>query len=93
MKQSFVRDNAWLCPVATIVLAGLILLVFGITWWDALLVVAMLACPLSWLWIFVFGRIPGEASVSCNSADKSAAQEPDKHLMTSEAERSQRSAE
>jgi hypothetical protein len=59
MKRILMRDNAWLC-ITFLVLACGILLAFGLTSWDALLVVAMLACPLNWLWVFVFGRFPGE---------------------------------
>lgn len=64
MMKDFLREHAWLCPVTTILLAGLILLAFGVTWWDIILIVAMLACPLNWLWIFVFGRFPGEAEAT-----------------------------
>ena len=62
--RRILRENAWLCPVGSIVLVGLILLVFGVTWWDVLLALAMLACPLSWLWIYVFGRFPGESGTA-----------------------------
>lgn len=54
------RDKAWLCPIASLVFAGGILLAFGFTWWDAPIIAAMLACPLAMLWTLISGRIPGE---------------------------------
>lgn len=76
MLRDFLRENAWLCPVTTIILAGLILFVFGVNWWDIILIVAMLACPLNWLWIFVFGRLPGEAEAPPKGVVSSPAGDP-----------------
>lgn len=56
MRNNLLRENAWLCPIGSLLLAGLLLLAFGLTWWDALLVLAMLACPLIWLWLFLGGK-------------------------------------
>lgn len=51
------RGNyAWLCPIGSLLLAGLSLIAFGLTWWDAILLVGMLACPFNWLWLLFSGE-------------------------------------
>lgn len=35
----------WLCLVVMLVLSGLVLLLFGVSWWTALVIVLLLACP------------------------------------------------
>lgn len=54
MKKGFREEHAWLCPIGSLLLAGLILIAFGLTWWDSLLLIGMLACPLNWLWLLFF---------------------------------------
>lgn len=56
MRKDFREEYAWLCPIGSLLIAGLILIAFGLTWWDALLLVGMLACPLNWLWLLFFGE-------------------------------------
>lgn len=36
---------AWACLPVMLVLSGLLLLLFGLTWWTALVVVLLLTCP------------------------------------------------
>jgi hypothetical protein len=54
MKEGLRGDYAWLCPIGSLLLAGLILVAFGLTWWDSILLVGILACPLNWLWLLFF---------------------------------------
>jgi hypothetical protein len=54
--RAVIQKYAWLCPLASVVLAIAFLVAFGLTWWNALMVGALLGCPLSVLWSLVFGR-------------------------------------
>lgn len=41
---------SWLCPVLSVVLAAAVLMLFGFTWWSAILVALLLVCPALLLW-------------------------------------------
>lgn len=46
-QQSWAKlyQSAWACLPVMLVLSGLVLLLFGASWWTALVVVLLLACP------------------------------------------------
>jgi hypothetical protein len=44
------RNWSWLCPWAMMVTAAGILMIFGLTFWTAILVVILLVCPAVMLW-------------------------------------------
>lgn len=49
-KSRFLDRWLWLCPALSILLAALLLVWFGFTWWSALLVAILLVCPATLLW-------------------------------------------
>lgn len=40
----------WLCPILGVVLAAVVLMLFGLTFWSALLAALLLVCPALILW-------------------------------------------
>lgn len=51
----------WLCPWLAILLAAGVLVLFGLTWWSALLVALFLVCPALMLWgLYVIRARSGE---------------------------------
>lgn len=52
---------AWACLPVMLVLSGLVLLLFGFSWWTALVVVLLLACPavIAVAIYFGFHPVPG----------------------------------
>ncbi len=53
---------AWLCPWLAIALAAAILILWGLTWWTALLSALLLVCPAIVLWGFIALRRPPDRS-------------------------------
>lgn len=49
-SSQFVDRWLWLCPVISILLAALVLYLFGFTWWSAILVAVLLVCPATVIW-------------------------------------------
>ena len=48
---------SWLCPWLAIALAAAVFMLFGLTWWSALLAALLLVCPALMLWgLFVITR-------------------------------------
>ena len=45
LKTRFVDRWLWLCPALSLVLAAVVLLLFGFTFWGALLAALLLVCP------------------------------------------------
>jgi len=57
------RRWGWLCPWLAILLAAGVFLLFGLTWWSALLAALLLVCPALILWgIYVVRPQPAEPS-------------------------------
>lgn len=50
LKTRFADRWLWLCPVLGIVLAAVVLMLFGFTFWGALLAALLLVCPAMILW-------------------------------------------
>ena len=50
LKTRFVDRWLWLCPGLSLVLATVVLLLFGFTFWGALLTALLLACPTKLRW-------------------------------------------
>lgn len=50
LKTRFANRWLWLCPILAVVLAAGVLMVFGFTFWGALLAALMLVCPALILW-------------------------------------------
>ena len=50
LKTRFADRWLWLCPVLGIVLAATVLMLFGLTFWSALLAALLLVCPALILW-------------------------------------------
>lgn len=48
---------SWLCPWLAIALAAVVLMLFGLTWWSAILAAFLLVCPALLLW-GLFNVIP-----------------------------------
>lgn len=49
----------WLCPLLGLAMAAAVLVLWGVSWWTALLAVLMLACPITILWrLITLGRYP-----------------------------------
>lgn len=61
MRRTSRHDHAWLYPILSLALAVSILLAFGLTWWHALAVTALLGCPLVILWGLIFSWSQPEA--------------------------------
>ncbi len=61
MRRTSRRDHAWLYPMLSLAFAVTILLAFGLTWWHALAVTALLGCPLVILWGLIFSWSQPEA--------------------------------
>ncbi|GBG14784.1 membrane protein [Novimethylophilus kurashikiensis] len=40
----------WLCPALGVVMAGVVLKLWGLSWWSAILVALMLVCPITIIW-------------------------------------------
>ena len=45
LKTRFVDRWLWLCPALSLMLAAVVLLLFGFTFWGALLAALLLVCP------------------------------------------------
>ncbi len=55
---------SWLCPWLAIALAAAVLMLFGLTWWSALLAAFLLVCPALMLWgLFVIRPKSDEPTV------------------------------
>lgn len=50
LKTRFANRWLWLCPLLSIVLATAVLVLFGVTFWTALVVALLLVCPALILW-------------------------------------------
>lgn len=50
VARQWTARNAWLCPILMIPLAAAILMLFGSSFWRALLVALLLACPVVVVW-------------------------------------------
>ena len=50
LKTRFADRWLWLCPVLSILLAAAVLMIFGFTFWGALLAALLLVCPAMILW-------------------------------------------
>lgn len=50
LKTRFADRWLWLCPVLSIVLAAVVLMIFGFTFWGALLAALLLVCPALLVW-------------------------------------------
>ncbi|MDP3707539.1 MAG: SRPBCC family protein [Polaromonas sp.] len=50
LKTRFADRWLWLCPVLSILLAAVVLMLFGFTFWGALLAALLLVCPAMILW-------------------------------------------
>jgi len=50
LETRFANRWLWLCPILAIVLAAVVLMMFGFTFWAALLAAVLLVCPALILW-------------------------------------------
>jgi hypothetical protein len=50
LETPFANRWLWLCPILAVVLAAGVLILFGFTFWGALLAALMLVCPALILW-------------------------------------------
>ena len=44
------RKWLWICPLLSVLLAGAVLLAFGVSFWTALLAALFLVCPILIAW-------------------------------------------
>lgn len=44
-RQSAAHRAAWLCLPVMLALSAAVLMLFGVSWWTALIVIVLLACP------------------------------------------------
>jgi len=52
----------WLCPWLAVALAAAVFVLFGLTWWSALLAALLLVCPALLLWGVIKLRRPPDMS-------------------------------
>lgn len=50
LSRHFVDRWLWLCPILAVILAAVVLMLFGFTLWGALLAALLLVCPAMVLW-------------------------------------------
>ena len=50
MKTRFADRWLWLCPALGVLLAAVVLMLFGVNVWSALLAALLLVCPAMLLW-------------------------------------------
>lgn len=50
LRTRFADRWLWLCPALSIVLVAVVLMLFGVTFWSALLAALLLVCPALILW-------------------------------------------
>lgn len=50
LETRFANRWLWLCPILAVVLAATVLMLFGFTFWGALLAALLLVCPVLILW-------------------------------------------
>ncbi|WP_114970726.1 hypothetical protein [Rhodoferax ferrireducens] len=50
LKTRFVDRWLWLCPILSILLAAVVLMIFGFTFWGGLLAGLLLVCPATLVW-------------------------------------------
>jgi len=50
LKTRFADRWLWLCPALGVVLAAVVLMLFGLSFWSALLAALLLVCPAMLLW-------------------------------------------
>ena len=50
LKTRFVNRWLWLCPILCVGLVAVVLMLFGFTFWGALLTALLLVCPAIILW-------------------------------------------
>ena len=50
LNKRFANRWLWLCPFLSIVLAAAVLMLFGFSFWGALLAALLLVCPALLLW-------------------------------------------
>ena len=50
LNERFANRWLWLCPFLSIVLAAAVLMLFGFSFWGALLAALLLVCPALLLW-------------------------------------------
>lgn len=56
VARRWMSRNVWLCPILMISLAAAILMLFGSSFWRALLVALLLACPVVVVWGAIMER-------------------------------------
>ena len=49
-RRDLINGWIWLCPILAIALAAWLLVMWGFTWWTALLIALFLVCPAILLW-------------------------------------------
>jgi len=62
----------WMCLPVMLALSGAVLLVFGVSWWTALVVVVLLACPAAMATAIYFGFQPLPRASESGSTGKNA---------------------
>lgn len=53
---SWLSRNLWLCPLAAIVVAAIVLVLFGMTWTTAIIAALLFVCPAILIWGFITVR-------------------------------------
>lgn len=68
---------SWICPLLGAAMAAAILVLWGVSWWTAILAAFMLVCPLTLLWgLMTLRRYPQPPagakpdSLCCRNSDE-----------------------
>ena len=57
-EKAWMVARVWLCPVLSLALAAAIGAAFGLSWWTALLLAVLLACPVTVVWSLITSQRP-----------------------------------
>ena len=57
-KEQATGSLWWLCPIVSLLMAVSLGYLFGLSWWTALLMGCLLACPITAVWTYFFGERP-----------------------------------
>lgn len=60
----------WLCLPVMLALSAIVLLLFGVSWWTALIVILLLACPAATGVAIYFGLFQGDTSKGIGRPDR-----------------------
>lgn len=55
-RAGLVARGLWLCPAISLVLAAAVLMLFGVSWWTAIVSAGLLGCFIAAVWIVAADR-------------------------------------